>query len=207
MKVFCTNNSPGYASWLQPLGITPIFDPNKADILLITGGVDVNPNLYNQKVGRYTDTPEPARDKDELDLFYQFTEQRKPILGVCRGSQLLCVANGGELVQHSSHPHIHKAETYLGKEFICNSTHHQQALIRNVKNCELLAWANNLSKYHLNGDNKDYEFPSDYKEPEIVFYPATRSLGIQSHPEWMDEDCEWVKFCQQLVIEKCICHQ
>lgn len=204
MFVFCTNHSSGYASWLAPLGIKNTSDIGQADILLITGGVDVNPDLYNQNHGLYTNMPDVKRDEEEVGYFKQFVEQGKPILGVCRGSQLLCVVNGGELVQDSQHPYYHAVYTNEGRIAPVISTHHQQALLRRVEHCELIAWTKKLSPYHLGEDNKDYGFPDDYKEPEVVFYPQTRSLAIQSHPEMMPIGCEWVKFCQQLVTEKLI---
>jgi putative glutamine amidotransferase len=77
--------------------------------LLLVGGVDVDPALYKAKPHPKTDEPSPSRDSVELELARQFVADTRPILGICRGGQLLNVAFGGTLHQHlpdvSSLPH------------------------------------------------------------------------------------------------------
>lgn len=77
--------------------------------LLLVGGVDVDPALYGAKRHFKTDEPSPLRDSVELELARQFVADKRPVLGVCRGGQLLNVAFGGTLHQHvpdvSSLPH------------------------------------------------------------------------------------------------------
>jgi putative glutamine amidotransferase len=74
----------------------------RSDGLLLTGGDDVNPELYSKKLApalRKTVDPEaPARDLFELMLIDTALKQRKPIFAICRGHQLLNVALGGTLV-------------------------------------------------------------------------------------------------------------
>ncbi|MEI3604121.1 gamma-glutamyl-gamma-aminobutyrate hydrolase family protein [Pseudogracilibacillus sp. SE30717A] len=120
------------------------------DGLYLTGGNDIDPTLFNEephpKLGRIN----PARDEYEIALTKKMIEQNKPVLGVCRGSQILNIALGGTMYQdiysqkegellqhqqnapadHSSH-YIHVAENSLlsrlvGKDKIkVNSRHHQ----------------------------------------------------------------------------------
>jgi len=70
------------------------------DGLLLTGGVDVDPSLYNEIVHPMTQTPVPARDAMELTLLRQALEHDLPVLAICRGLQLLNVCLGGSLLQH-----------------------------------------------------------------------------------------------------------
>lgn len=200
MKVYTTNGYHNYASWLKPLGYELTYDYREANMLLITGGTDVNPTLYNQRRGSYTDYPDIARDKEESQLFDWFKQNKRKILGVCRGSQLCCVLNGGKLVQHSSHPGFHSVDTFDGDSFQVISTHHQQACLMDMPkgSFELLAWANKLSKFHLNGDDTDYKFGVDYKEPEVVYYPYSNCLAVQSHPEMMDINSKFVQWLHKL---------
>jgi putative glutamine amidotransferase len=72
------------------------------DGVLLTGGDDINPKLYTKKLSpelRKTVTIEPGeRDLRELILIDEIFRQKKPVLGICRGHQILNVALGGTLV-------------------------------------------------------------------------------------------------------------
>jgi len=74
--------------------------PPDAGGLLLTGGVDVDPGLYNAKRDARTDKPHRERDEHELGLLRQALERDIPVLCVCRGHELLNVAMGGTLLQH-----------------------------------------------------------------------------------------------------------
>src|SRR4051794_23301267 len=67
--------------------------------LLLTGGVDVDPSLYNEPAHAMAQTPVPGRDAFELALLRAALEQDLPVLAICRGVQLLNVCLGGWLVQ------------------------------------------------------------------------------------------------------------
>lgn len=111
------------------------------DGLLVPGGADVDPIHYGQEntASRGID---PDRDRDELALINLFLRLERPILGICRGHQILNIALGGTLIQdlpddshHQRedkvdrvhpvkvvHPFLH--ELY-GDSFVSNSAHHQ----------------------------------------------------------------------------------
>lgn len=74
--------------------------PKDAQGFLLMGGVDVNPKLYKEKRGSFTDRPHEERDTHELRLLDEALERDIPVLAICRGHQLLNVALGGSLVQH-----------------------------------------------------------------------------------------------------------
>jgi putative glutamine amidotransferase len=67
---------------------------------LLMGGVDVNPKLYGEKRGSFTDKPHEDRDAQEMRLLREALEKDIPVLAICRGHQLLNVAMGGSLLQH-----------------------------------------------------------------------------------------------------------
>lgn len=73
--------------------------PNTAGLLLM-GGVDVNPKLYGEKRGSFTDRPHEERDSQEMRLLELALKRDIPVLAICRGHQLLNVAMGGRLLQH-----------------------------------------------------------------------------------------------------------
>jgi putative glutamine amidotransferase len=70
------------------------------DGILFSGGADLDPELYGADAHEATDTPRRNRDAGELALLAGALERDMPVLAVCRGSQLLNVARGGDLVQH-----------------------------------------------------------------------------------------------------------
>lgn len=86
------------------------------DGLVLQGGADVSPLTYSEVATRHEWQGDRMRDMYELELLHEFVEQGKPILGVCRGCQLINVAFGGTLHQDiatdlpEAIPHV--TETY-----------------------------------------------------------------------------------------------
>ncbi|MFF2326275.1 MULTISPECIES: gamma-glutamyl-gamma-aminobutyrate hydrolase family protein [unclassified Streptomyces] len=87
--------------------LLPPDDPARAaaavsrlDGLVIAGGADVEPGLYGAERDFRTGPPAPERDAWELALIRAALESGTPLLGICRGMQLLNVALGGTLTQH-----------------------------------------------------------------------------------------------------------
>jgi gamma-glutamyl-gamma-aminobutyrate hydrolase PuuD len=70
------------------------------DGVLFTGGSDLDPAHYGAERHPATDQPREIRDRAELALLTAALERDMPVLAVCRGSQVLNVARGGDLVQH-----------------------------------------------------------------------------------------------------------
>ena len=84
---------------LPPIpGIEAAVD--RLDGLVISGGPDVEPGRYGQKPGLQTTVVRPGRDEAELALFRAARQAGTPVLGICRGMQLMNVALGGTLIQH-----------------------------------------------------------------------------------------------------------
>ena len=70
------------------------------DGLLFSGGSDIDPAEYGHDAHPETNNVRPDRDRGELALLTAALERDMPVLAVCRGSQVLNVARGGDLVQH-----------------------------------------------------------------------------------------------------------
>jgi gamma-glutamyl-gamma-aminobutyrate hydrolase PuuD len=70
------------------------------DGLIFSGGADIDPELYGHDRHPETDAAFRLRDDGELALLRAALERDLPVLAICRGSQLLNVAHGGDLVQH-----------------------------------------------------------------------------------------------------------
>jgi len=83
------------------LGIVIILAKSYIDLidgLVLTGGTNVSPKFY-QEEPEDAQNCNPVRDRCELELFKQAYKQKIPILGICRGMQLMNVAFGGSLYQ------------------------------------------------------------------------------------------------------------
>ena len=76
------------------------------DGILLTGGQDVEPGIYGEEIFNETVKPCEKRDRLEVPVFREAMKQHKPILGICRGNQLINACLGGTLYQDlpSQHP-------------------------------------------------------------------------------------------------------
>jgi gamma-glutamyl-gamma-aminobutyrate hydrolase PuuD len=148
-----------YLGWVHGAGVaTTIIRPShplppaaEFDALLLTGGGDIAPARYAQPAHPKTGGVQPDRDEMEFGLLGRFCLARKPVLGICRGLQIVQVAFGGRLMQHipnlvkpaderhsqiggrdSVHalawrPKLPMAAALDGQATACNSSHHQAA--------------------------------------------------------------------------------
>lgn len=97
------NRSGGIATLLPP---QPVDDDiadrilARVDGLILTGGRDVDPAAYAHEPHPTTDEPDTARDTWEFALVAAALRRHLPVLGICRGAQVLNVALGGTLHQH-----------------------------------------------------------------------------------------------------------
>jgi gamma-glutamyl-gamma-aminobutyrate hydrolase PuuD len=89
----------------RPLVVPPSEDSIEEtlavlDGIVFSGGSDVDPAQYGDERHPETDEPREVRDKAEMALLTAALERDMPVLAVCRGSQVLNVALGGDLIQH-----------------------------------------------------------------------------------------------------------
>lgn len=139
----------GHQGMLHPSNIRLRDYAKHLDGLLLQGGADVSPQTYAETAPRPEWPGDRVRDMYELELLHEFIESGKPVLGVCRGCQLINVAFGGSLYQDiamdvptagvhvSEHYDQHRhaitfpegsslASMFPGRrEAIVNSIHHQ----------------------------------------------------------------------------------
>lgn len=73
---------------------------DRLDGLILSGGGDINPALYNGTAHEFTYNIDRERDESELALAHLALDRDLPVLGICRGMELLVVACGGTLVPH-----------------------------------------------------------------------------------------------------------
>ena len=87
----------------NPILILPTEDISGSvslvDGLLFMGGHDIDPSLYNEERSELCKKSVLSEDRFQLDVFHEAQRQKKPILGICRGHQLINIALGGTLYQ------------------------------------------------------------------------------------------------------------
>ena len=75
-------------------------DPDKYDGLIIPGGHNIDPKMYGARRSKYTYGTNIKKDKLQIRAIKRFVEAGKPVLGLCRGCQVINVAFGGTITQH-----------------------------------------------------------------------------------------------------------
>lgn len=171
---------------------------NPDSIMVVWGGADINPLLYNHKQCTLGGTG-GRRDFMEWALVQRAGMMGIPIIGVCRGAQMLCGYAGGYLFQHTTHhagPN-HEVTTYDGKRFMVNSIHHQMMCVPKEVDHQVIAWSSTHRSdvYKYDGD-KDHSMPE--KELECVYFPKIKGFAVQWHPEGMEADLPATKY----ILEK-----
>src|SRR5512139_2001888 len=99
--------------------------------LLLWGGTDINPDIYFEEPLPTTDKPDISRDSREIVAVVEAIDSGKPIIGICRGAQLLCALNGGKLDQHNPkhRGNSHPIFTHDGKILYDVAADHHQIMI------------------------------------------------------------------------------
>jgi putative glutamine amidotransferase len=150
----------------RPLVVPPVENGVEETLdalhgIIFSGGGDLNPELYGAERHAETDHPKPWRDEPEMRLIEAALARDMPVLAICRGSQLLNVVRGGDLVQHlpelvgherhkhqpgafSDHDVNVAADSRLGAllgEHAPVKSHHHQGMGRIGEGLREVAWA------------------------------------------------------------------
>ena len=165
------------------------FKPTEKDVAVFMGGADIHPSLYGHRDMTKAALPSSGpsqRDVLEMQMVYRCIENGIPMIGFCRGAQLLCIAAGGTLVQHADN-HVgtnHPLILASGKVIQCNSVHHQMMRLKNTEH-HLLGWCPPIANERV-VDPVDPILASEFSggEPEIAWFPLIKGIGFQFHPEY-----------------------
>lgn len=154
-----------------------------ADLVLFTGGEDVSSHLYNETKHPKTFSS-AVRDSVEKTLFENISLMGKPMVGICRGGQFLNVMSGGRMYQHVTlHTQDHKMTVLETGEYIdVSSTHHQ--MMRPSEKGVILAVAKQGGSKEFMNNGYVASLFRDELDTEVVFYPETKCLCFQPHPEF-----------------------
>jgi len=174
---------------------------DKDSMLILWGGTDINPKLYGHEESKYTYAGAPRRDLVEWKLLHKAVALGIPIIGICRGAQMLCAAAGGFLLQdvpnHAGYGHM--VTTKDNTEFYTNTIHHQMMCGLEKTDHELVAWTTpkDPNKHYTYQKDQRYILPEGFVEPEFVFFKKIKGYAIQWHPEAMDLDSPATKYIHE----------
>jgi putative glutamine amidotransferase len=171
--------------------LAPGIEPevlDRLDGLVMAGGADIDAARYGAEPHETADLPRTSRDQSELSLYRRARERGMPVLGICRGLQVMAVAHGGSLIQnlpdapgtivHRERPGAfvdHGAQFVEGSlaasifgsaPVVVNSSHHQA--VESPGDLVVSGWADD-------GTIETCEDPS-----------SDFCLGVQWHPEHPD---------------------
>ena len=169
---------------LPPAATTDAEVLERLDGVVFAGGADLDPALYGEDAHPETTGLRPERDAAEVPLMRAALDRDVPLLGICRGMQVMSVVSGGTLVQHlpdrvgheghRPEPGVYgthgvrlepgsRAHQLLGGEVSVPSYHHQG--LASAGSLTVTGWA-------------------DDDTPEVVEDPSKRfAVGVLWHPE------------------------
>jgi len=194
---------PFYLPVLDPLSAEAVV--SSLDGLLLTGGGDVDPTWYGRQPSPHLGKVDPEQDAWEMALVRAGLAHSLPMLGICRGSQVMNVALGGTLVQHlpdnpgtiehcvkeqASSP-VHRVRVdgrsglaaVLGVESLGVNSLHHQAVEQLGDGLSPVAWA------------------EDGTVEAVESSGPNRMIGVQWHPELLVDDVSHAALFAWLAIE------
>jgi len=160
------------------------------DGLVLQGGADVSPQTYSETATRPEWGGDRARDVYELELLHEFIEAGKPVLGICRGCQLINVAFGGTLYQDiaSDVPtaiehvndlydsHYHQIKFMPGSALAGLFPHRREALVNSIHHQAVKDLGRDLVIEAVSGPDNIVE--------AVRYRKARFVMGLQWHPEF-----------------------
>lgn len=166
---------------------------DQLDGLILAGGADIDPATYGEDPHPETGKTVPERDSFEIALARRACERDLPVLGICRGMQLLNVAFGGTLLQHLPEEFGHEDHRRVPGSF--DGSDHDVRLTVGSLAARAAGEEVHVTKSHHHqgiaelGDGLQVTGVSTIDDlPEAIEAPGRRFvLGVQWHPE-ADED-------------------
>ncbi|BCQ23956.1 gamma-glutamyl-gamma-aminobutyrate hydrolase family protein [Caballeronia sp. NK8] len=180
----------GHQGMLHPSNIRLRDYAKHLDGLLLQGGADVSPQSYEERTTRPEWPGDRVRDMYELELLHEFVESGKPVLGVCRGCQLINVAFGGTLygdiatdvptagihVNEKYDQHRHSIRFPDGSTLVNMFPNQREAIVNSIHHQAVKTLGRDLNIEAVSASDGIIEAVRYRKSPFVV--------GVQWHPEF-----------------------
>ncbi|MDR5737757.1 MULTISPECIES: type 1 glutamine amidotransferase [unclassified Caballeronia] len=195
----------GHQGMLHPSNIRLRDYAKHLDGLLLQGGADVSPQSYEEATTRPEWPGDRVRDMYELELLHEFVESGKPVLGVCRGCQLINVAFGGTLygdiatdvptaalhVSERYDQHRHSIRFPDGSSLVNMFPHQREAVVNSIHHQAVKTLGRDLNIEAVSSSDGIIEAVRYRKAPFVV--------GVQWHPEFHRAGGEELLDCTPLL--------
>ena len=183
----------GGTALLLPPDAAAVEEPSRMldllDGLILAGGADIDPSTYGAECDPHTVDTKPERDAFELAMCRAAIERDLPVLGICRGMQVLNIALGGTLIQHLPDAYGHGDHRRSLGSFD-NADHDVRLAHGSLAARVARERVHGTKSHHHQGVEQVGEglavtgWATLDDLPEAVEVPGNRfSLGVQWHPE------------------------
>ena len=193
--------SPDFISGLSALGAIPIVLPSVIDNddilreaisfcdgIILTGGPDVRPELFGEQIIPACGEISDERDAFEIKLYKMAIEADKPILGICRGAQVMNIAAGGNIYQdiYSQTGTMLAHHTLDGVKSFHNVSITNKDALEKMKFSDVEFVVNSYHHQSVKDLAEGYEAVAYSPDGliEAIYMPSRRFVvGVQWHPE------------------------
>jgi putative glutamine amidotransferase len=178
----------GTAVVLPPAAAADAEVLERLDAVVFAGGADLDPGLYGEQPHPETTGLRPERDAAEVPLMKAALDRDVPLLGICRGMQVLSVVRGGSLVQHLPDAVGHERHRPAPGTYGMHDVRLEPGSLAH----RLLGDHVSVPSYHHQGLASPGDLSvtgwADDQTPEVVEDPSLRfALGVLWHPEAGDD--------------------
>ncbi|MFI0472639.1 gamma-glutamyl-gamma-aminobutyrate hydrolase family protein [Halomonas sp. HMF6819] len=170
----------------KPVRLSPSRPrPEALDGLIIGGGDDIQAHLYGGEV-QLNVRLDPARDELELALLARFIPSHTPVLGICRGAQLINVHQGGTLDPdiYTTHEGLKRRRTVLPRKTVDIVTGSKLHGLLSVSWCRV----NSLHHQAVNAAGRGIKIVARDRDGLVQGIESENHdflIGVQWHPEWL----------------------
>ncbi len=151
------------------------------DGLILCGGSDINPEYYGEKINGSKNI-DYERDESEFAIAKEFIKSQKPILGICRGYQLLNIIFGGSMHQDIPNADIHCS--FSDYDLVHNVNACEDSIIGKIYGTEFAV--NSFHHQAIKELGQDFKITATFGDVvEAIEHKTLPILGVQWHPERM----------------------
>ncbi len=177
---------------LKPEAATAVIGQLRG--LLLTGGGDIDPFLLGEEPSPHLEEVDPVRDSFELALAREAIKANLPLLGICRGAQILAVAAGGRLAQHLDEACPGRIQHFQRRApwFASHSVQIEEATLLNKLTGKRTLEVNSLHHQAVSVVPHGFKvaaYAPDGVVEALESNTASFILGLQWHPEALVESC------------------
>lgn len=185
----CTEDIVNYVAAVKALGAEPVpvgedCDPAGFDGLILPGGADVDPARYHMP-NTACGTLEPELDQIQFTVLDRFVGAQKPVLGICRGIEVLNVYFGGTLIQHLPTAQLHARDKGSREDKVHHQTTEKGSWLADLYGESLTTNSSHHQACGIMGKDLKAVMHSDEGYVEGLVHETLPVWGVQWHPERM----------------------